>query len=712
MGSEFIGEPFITRVEALGALKLVGAPRVPGSHGAVEVRNRFLRQALRKISGDVGIAPEDLTLILATIENDYNNTNIRTLNGKPTYPSLRVFGYSTSAQRNVFNDTLVSATTSDRRLRTAEEARNIWQQLSTCRKLRDALSRPCKNINYTSFSVGQLVYFYDVSQVDRRWRGPAVVVATNVLYLDNMGVLVHAHYSHVRLASETDFLREDLSNALYNPGTKFTSTEDLISKQVPLINDDSESDLDSVTDTPIDKLESLSKKTTSDFKLPTFQHSFEKELPEHMLGRAGPGARRLTSSNSPSPSSVTQSPREKTSPRNKISPCLGCKNEHRKHSPSCPYSAVQRRQRREHSAPPRLKTTKEPSSTPKLSMKEKLKLKAAEGTPTLGNFFKTRSALSAEVSVENIVEIAVGDHVQYLNECFVKNVGIVQSISDTDILNLEPLLDGPNIEEHVSNVTKVRTIKSNQGEIFGKLPMYSTSTKNADALVQHRQKALAKAALLGESSEIAQFMAGSRDVKASSADFHDLRTSLFTARLAHDLPVGFFDSDDEDGTTCVPSSSESDNEDEYVQIFSVMNLKSKGKANLSSSSSNSKIKIDLKFIDDSNSKPLPKREYIHTHEAADLDFSQLPKEMKATAYEAALEDYDVSKCWEPCGTVREWKAIRRKAQTFPDSNPTITIMDSTWVEKVIVDESLAATKFFGKLKGKVRLAPEDFAKKA
>ena len=52
-----------------------------------------------------------------------------------------------------------------------------------------------------------------------------------------------------------------------------------------------------------------------------------------------------------------------------------------------------------------------------------------------------------------------------------------------------------------------------------------------------------------------------------------------------------------------------------------------------------------------------------------------------------------------------WKA-KQKTTDVP-----ITIMDSTWVKKAVVDESIPdaeAHPKFGKLKGKVRLAPRGF----
>ena len=70
MGPEFVGNEFLLMVESLGALRLVGAPRRAEAHGAVEVRNRFARQALRKISSELGIDASELPIVLATIEND------------------------------------------------------------------------------------------------------------------------------------------------------------------------------------------------------------------------------------------------------------------------------------------------------------------------------------------------------------------------------------------------------------------------------------------------------------------------------------------------------------------------------------------------------------------------------------------------------------------------------------------------------------------
>ena len=87
-----------------------------------------------------------------------------------------------------------------------------------------------------------------------------------------------------------------------------------------------------------------------------------------------------------------------------------------------------------------------------------------------------------------------------------------------------------------------------------------------------------------------------------------------------------------------------------------------------------------------------------------IQFEDLPQSFQDEAYADALKDYDEHGSWEnEYSTVGFWKNEKKT------SDVPITLMDATWVKKAIVDESIVKPHpEFGKLRGKVRLAPRGF----
>jgi hypothetical protein len=694
----------------MGLLKLSGAPRAAQSHGAVEVRNRFARQALRKIASDLGIELTDLPLVLAACENDYNNSTVRCVSGRLTFPALRVFGQSTSAFRNVFADTPASSSHENATVRLAEQARAIWHQLACDTKLRKALRMPAPTCAYSDFSTGQLVYYYDQSKGGKRWRGPAVVVGCNVvskyLHLDHAGNLLHAHYSYVRPCSDGDFLREQLDNSLSSYGQG------------------------DPTETP---------------NSPRFHSAFEVDakvvdagMPQHMLGKASHGASGLRTPSANSKSSTTSNASNTVSPttaqKRTVSDCPGCLNPHATHRKTCPHSRVRGRQLREDkeeqkaivrkekekekenkrkstslpptpvAKPPR--TTSAATRTPSAkSFKERQMEKAAKGTANLSRWYGSKDR--SEVAAVNVVDITVGDTVKFCDTSsgdFTKHLSIVNEIKGDFVkLKGESLLKSKIL--HISNCTKVRVVRDGTGRKFGVLPdKDTTSYQNQEKLVSSRQTALEKQALLGDSAEvreIAQILAGSRPLEELPSG-----KCLFDERVCHEgLDAESTDSGYEsDTTSCCSDISET--------FSSASNNHStvKNVRNVTTSSGN--IQITIPSSVGSGAEPLPARKYTQAHEASDILFEQLPISMQEQAYVAALEDFEISKVWKPAGTLREWKALRRQQQST-NRGPKVTIMDSVWVCKATVDEGAALTSEskLGGLRGKVRLAPRGFREK-
>ena len=294
MGSEFLGEEFLKVARGLGLLKLVGAPRRSESHGFIEIRNRFLRQALRATSGEVGIDLSNLEIILSTFSNEYNNGQVRLCDGTICTPSLRAFGRSTSSFLNCLTDTVASPHHGSDILAIAENARSAWQRMLCDDKLRKILRTKAPTVDFKSFYVKQMVY-YSTGGTSRRWVGPAIVVAINEIskyaHLDDGGILLHAHLSCLRPCTDLDCVQDNTDNSFTN--------NDI----VPLIPDGPDPDLESESENPTEKLLRLSsprksQNTVSEFT-PEFLHNFEHPCQPQNVVAAGPGARGFRASSEP-----------------------------------------------------------------------------------------------------------------------------------------------------------------------------------------------------------------------------------------------------------------------------------------------------------------------------------------------------------------------------------------------------------------------------
>ena len=722
-GSEFIGESFRGVCQALGLLKLNSAPRVAQAHGFVETRNRFLRQSLRATASDVGLDMEDLPLILSTFSNEYNNSNIRLYNGQLSTPSLRVFGFSTSSFRNALNDTVGSAFHESHLVEVSEKARAIWIKESSDKKLRKILRANAPSSEFKNFFQNQLVYYNAGVGSEFMWKGPAVVVGLNgttkYAFLDFGGVLVHAHFSCLRECTDRDCVLEGLENS-HTPIVRKEDTP-LSSSEVP---DVPETDGEWEEEDPISRLERLSNTPSS--HPPRFQHNFETNLEHPLLPRtAGPGARgwqrlatgtkvpgeRSRASSVPVGTGRTHSPRGRVSGDDASAVCQGCRNGHKRHDPSCPFSMqFKERQRtlrqeaksREPTPPP---TTVEP----KVTRKEQLKAKAAVGSGDIRKMFGSSDVHYSYTAV-NVVRPQLGQRVR-TREGF---RGFVTEVND-DYVSIK----GDDFKKtkmfHVGNVTVLRN----------GVPM-TTSLSNAERLVQHRQRIIAETpnphvrddctppdlasiASTADLRELAQLIAGGRNCREVEGS-HSLLSNRLDLDALSDQTI--YDGDHFNDIDSL--SNHSDVSEHFApasRIHEVYNVELLEK--VSDEFLQSDFSID---VTPNSGNSLPKRKFIHSHEASDIDFNDLPDFMQKQAYAESLRDFYVGECWTQGGTLGEWKAMRRRAQNLEKQNiptPAVVIMDSTWVTKATVNEAEDAPVHptFGKLRGKVRLAPRGFREK-
>ncbi len=717
-GSEFIGETFRGVCQALGLLKLNSAPRVAQAHGFVETRNRFLRQSLRATASDVGLDMEDLPLILSTFSNEYNNSNIRLYNGELTTPSLRVFGFSTSSFRNVLNDTVGSAFHESHLVEVSERARAIWIKESSDKKLRKILRANAPSSEFKNFSQNQLVYYNAGIGSEFIWKGPAVVVGLNgttkYAFLDFGGVLVHAHLSCLRECTDLDCVQEGLENS-HTPIVRKEDTPLLLSE----LPDVPESDGEWEEEDPISKLERLAKNVTPSADPPSFKHNFETNLEHPLLPRtAGPGARgwqrleagtkvpgeRSRASSVPVGTGRTPPPRGRASGEDPTAVCPGCRNERRRHDPTCPHSLqYKERQRTEAKS---LEPTPTPTIVePKVTRKEQLKVKAAVGSGDIRKMFG-----SSDVNAINVLTPAVGQTVRTREG----SRGFVTEVND-DYVSVK----GEDFQNtrifHVSNVTVLRN----------GVPV-TTSMSNAERLVQHRQRIIAE----NPSSDVRDDGASPGIASiASTADLRELAQLIAGGRELTYMPEGSnilynrFDIDALSDQTVYDGahfndidslSNHSDVSEHFApasRVHKVYNVETLEKV------SDEFLQSDFSIeVEPNSGKSLPKRKFLHSHEASDIDFHDLPDFMQRQAYVESLKDFYEGGCWEPGGTLGEWKKERRKAQELEKQGhcpAAVVIMDSTWVTKATVNEAEDAPVHptFGKLRGKVRLAPRGFREK-
>jgi transposase InsO family protein len=333
MGSEFLGQHFIEACGGFGLLKLCGAPRTSKSHGFIEVRNRFLRQALRSC-GTIDVA--NLPLILSTFSNEYNNSNIRLVNGELTTPSLRAFGRSTSSFRNCLNDTVSSAFHESEPLRIAEAARSAWRKEVSDTKLRKILRTPAPPQKFASFKNNQLIYYF-TGGAERRWRGPAVIIGINGIsksaHIDHGGILLHAHIDCLRSCDDIDCVRENIENSIVPEHID----ANIPNAEVPLVPDSEDEE------NPIDHLLRLStprrRPPAPKPEVAEFEHNFDLHpcLPgtRGIVREAGPGARGLSARTPGRSSSAPAVSRA-------FVECPGCRNGHKKHSITCEHSFAYR----------------------------------------------------------------------------------------------------------------------------------------------------------------------------------------------------------------------------------------------------------------------------------------------------------------------------------------------------------------------------------
>ncbi len=513
-------------------------------------------------------------------------------------------------------------------------------------------------------------------------------MTSKYLWLDHAGLLVHAHYSFVRPCEDTEYLKETLGNVLTTGGYGKNVAED------------------------------------------AFHSAFEVAETHPLSPRsAGHGASGLRSPSNTSRKRTKSNESKGSSVKSNLTDCPGCKNGHSKHLSSCPLSTVHKKQvserkaldkaeteaKRASSVPVQSRTSSQPTSSREKEKpsrdKDKRKFeKYAKGTPNIGRYFSAdRSEVGASV---NLLEVDVGDTVKFRDPVSTKTHVSRVVGRDGDQLRLR----GDDLTHskvvHVQTCTKIRTVRTKDGTVFGTLPAQGTSYSNSERLVQMRQKALNKANDLNvkicnvdiseqEILEISQIIAGNRELVHTEE-----KHCLFASRVDVEKELSDCSTDDI-LSNCSDFSHASDLSEFFATEKVTPTLSAANVHSITSTENDITISVAI----ESNSSTLPKRAFKRAHEAADIEFEQLPADMQRAGFRDALADYEKGNCWKAGGTLREWKNLRRNS-THSEKGPNIVVMDSTWVCKAVVDEgSKDPPGPHGFLRGKVRLAPRGFREK-
>jgi len=674
MGGEFLGQDFLKCCSKLGLIKLCGAPRVFRSHGTVEVRNRFFRQYLRKSTAELKILPPQIEMCVAVMENEFNNGGVR-LDGSGVVlnPSYQVFGTSTALLRTIFTDTPGTATCQTELLDLAEACRELFQTLKLNNKLRVLMQTPVHAEFKTDYRLGDAIYYL----INRSWLGPAFVAGINTVgkyvIIDHGGTLVHAHFMHVKPAN------------ISLEGNSLSGTY------------------------------SHSEGNASDGK-------FYASPSRGVVGEAmDKGLQEMLGANSGTP------PRTPVR-RGGFSACPGCQGPGRAHWPSCERSQPARRAARElerahleaakaeaarlleRAAAVPVPDSSDPledlaadvsppaapadANKPKpKTTKQKRNEKAAQGSARISTYFKPVNV--SNIVQENIVPIQIGDSVSFfLTQMRTAQSGVVIEKCDQTGQCKIKSVDNHVFEAHVLNCRKKRKNPS----IF-----HNTSTSNAENAVVERSKSLQE-----KVEEQVQRLAGKRTVNPL------VRECLFTDRQSVQFPPGFVL--DEGSTTGGSDDSDACSDcshfsDCFATVVDAEPLIPTNVVPLPANIEPLKVNVNLP----NSNNPIPQKKYLQEADVKNLDFNNLPPIMRERAYNASIHDFEQGECFGGRFTLKEWNRLRNKTKAKSYSGPEVVLLDSTWVAKCSLDESLDESSEFwesyGQLRGKVRLAPRGFRDK-
>jgi hypothetical protein len=281
---------------------------------------------------------------------------------------------------------------------------------------------------------------------------------------------------------------------------------------------------------------------------------------------------------------------------------------------------------------------------------------------------------SFDVVSENVLPLTVGDTVSYIDPSSNhRGRAKVSSVGGKHVV----LEGGKRLEKNA--VKKVRTISTRDGACFGvQYPLDTTSDKNMlDVLCAHRQKVL--------DNLDPTLLPFDEDTENILEQIKLLRPSLGAGLYHKKITCLFAEKSDVEKAELL---AEIDSESTVAGDDDVSSV-------CSSSSTASNI---------------PAGQFLRPSDALNIEFEDLPHFLQNEAYQEAIRDFDEHKSWtEEYTKVGYWKE-QKKHHELNNLAP-ITIMDSTWVSKAIVDESREIHPKWGKLKGKVRLAPRGFREK-
>jgi len=703
MGPEFSGDDFITTLDALGIPQGKGAARQSQSKGKIENKNRILRQALRRTHAHRSLTLQEVPLVLASMENDANNTIISPTCGAATH---RVFGQSTAFLRNALSDSAAtaSACTENKLIVLLEEAREEFRRVTQDRQLRRLMHSTPPPACDTA-EVGDLVFYLRGFE----WLGPAVVCSVvpsdegTVRYyvLDRAGQLIHASRFHVKIFKK-------IEEAIHDPDV-IVHVEEKVAQ-------------------PETSPRERSSSPTFRGAVPYSVHDPSQAPSARLLG--APGTRKGVGAEA-------------------IGVCPGCVNDHRRHRPGCPRArgAPERSptpRRRKRSAPPTAgraktpepETSPEPSKAPetepaqprvastpvepkvlaplrKASPKKRETRKARPRTRSTPVKFppKKRAQASPPVSPEPAPAqppassstqagkqakatvarrrspsqaqegIKVGDNVSFVDALMRRTEGTVRGRKANGLLTVETI-KGTTVKPHVSNVRKLRHVRTVSAKIFTTL---TDSTSRDNAFLKAREQ-------LTEASEITRICAA-HDVHEEKL-VHSFYTHLEAAEsdpvVSQVWPKTESDSDDESDEEEPQSDAAAASESVSIATFPEKAI----------------LKQEFDAFCKRISRISPK--FLKSSDAMGISFENLPEFMQDIAYAKAIKDFQGR--WLEPETLGHWHTLRRAAAKPEYKGPKIIVFDATTVEKATVDEG-TLNDYFGGLRGKIRITPRGFRQK-
>jgi len=657
LGSEFVGDHFLQFLESFGVLKLAGAPRASASRGAVEVKNRFIRQTLRRMSSELGLEVEDLDILLVVCTNECNNCVQKLSDGSLTCPSLRLFGRLTSlVGSHALND---SPTTAEQPtldfLQIAEKAKMIWQREISCTKLRKFLQSSTEPFK-SAPALNTLVY-YLADEKSKRWRGPGVVVGYNAVgnyvFVDHGGNLLHVHLHFLKpvesavLAEATDTARATREHTHEQQFQHaFSPTE--FSRASPTTRARSGRKRTSSTPTSAKK---RSSSATFAKKRSPFASSAEK---------------RNSSVPAPLPYSAVDFANSHPVPD---SPISVHSTPHSTCSPACPAYGGKHRK---HTC---------------RKVNRMLTDLDYEGYPDL------------DYDGYSDKDFVVGGEVSLWDGAVRKNAQIVSVNDACGTLRVRPHGDAHTSIVLTKNVRKVRLVRTVNGEIFANNGVESTSMANANMLVLHRREALRAAAQAEDSEKMVELTANGRRRECIAPGKCLLDERCGNEFLIDDAEISTDFGSDSDGE----SDAGSERSDITVHAMHRTKIYSKSRWD-------SDVAKDLtNLAEPSTLSYLKDRKFQISSDAAGVNFDDLPEAMKADGRQKALNVFAENESWEDTHNLEYWK--RERSRRLKAGLSPVVILDSRFVEKAIVDESAPDNGALGKLRAKVRLTPRGFREK-